>query len=105
MEAQRTIQGRMLNGLVEHSRKTPEGLLVNVKVKPNSGRFKLHEDGMLEVKSPPIEGKANAEIMKKLKKMLGCEIKIVYGHSSREKMLLLMGMDAERLNKTLLENK
>ena len=45
-------------------RPTPDGLLVNVKVKPNSDRFFFHEDGTIEVKSSPQEGKANRELLK-----------------------------------------
>jgi len=103
MEYQETLKGQMLNGLIDHSRTTPEGLLINVKVKTNAKRFWLRQDGVLEVKASPEHGKANAEIVKKLKKLLGCEVRILMGLTSKNKMILLKGMDTERLNRLLRE--
>ena len=79
MEYQDTLKGHVLHGLVAHSRSTPEGLMINVKVKPRAGRFRLYQDGTLEVKSPPIDGKANMEIIKEFKKRLDCDVLILMG--------------------------
>ena len=104
MEYQDTLKGHVLHGIVAHSRSTPEGLMINVKVKPRAPKFRLYQDGTLEVKSPPIDGKANMEIIKEFKKLLGCEVMILMGISSKKKVLLLKGMDAETLNVALRDN-
>jgi uncharacterized protein (TIGR00251 family) len=101
MEYQDTLKGHVLHGLVAHSQTTPEGLMINVKVKPHASQFRLYQDGTLEVKSPPIDGKANMEIIKEFKKRLGCEVLILMGISTKKKVLLLKGMDHDTLNKAV----
>ncbi len=65
-----------------------EGLL-KVKVYPASGRLSVKgiKDEVLEVylKSPPLEGKANEELLKFLKKEFGPRARIKRGQISREK--------------------
>lgn len=75
-------------------RETADGVLMEVRVKPNSRRFALsRKDGqlVLEVTSPPQEGKANMEIVKGLRKLLGKDVAIVRGLKGREKTILLRG--------------
>ncbi len=65
-----------------------EGLL-KVKVYPASGRLAVKgvRNGILEVylKSPPLEGKANEELLKFLQKEFGLRVRIRRGQISREK--------------------
>lgn len=70
------------------------GLLLEIKVIPNSGRstFHLDESGKLKayLLSVPEGGKANKELVKLLAKMLGCSqwaIKIVMGATARTKKI------------------
>lgn len=65
-----------------------------VKVKPNSQQQKIteHEDGSLTVnlKSPPVDGKANDELIKLLAKKFNLPksyIRIKSGLSSRHKLI------------------
>jgi hypothetical protein len=65
-----------------------------VKVKPNSKQQKIEEqsDGSLTVylKSPPVDGKANEELIKLLAKKFDVsksDIRIKAGLSSRQKMI------------------
>ena len=65
-----------------------------VKVKPNSRIQKIVEetDGSLTVylKSPPVDGKANEELIKLLSKKFGApksNIRIKSGLSSRQKLI------------------
>jgi uncharacterized protein (TIGR00251 family) len=67
-----------------------------VKVKPNSQQQKIVEepDGNLTIflKSPPVDGKANAELIQLLAKHFGIAkraIAIQSGHSSRQKIINL----------------
>lgn len=73
------------------------GVVLNVFVKPKSGRSEVFFDeneGFIVVflKSPPVGGKANKELVKILSKALGLsssKIKIVKGLKSREKQVLV----------------
>lgn len=63
-----------------------------IKVKPNAKQQRLihEEDGSLTVhlKSPPVDGKANAELIKYLAQEFGVTqacISIKSGHASRQK--------------------
>ena len=79
-------------------KQTGNGVLIEVKVKPNSKRFAFFEKNgqlILEVVSPPKEGKANLEIVKELKRMFGKDVKIVKGLKSREKVILIRGLGKE----------
>ena len=70
---------------------------VKVKVIPNSNQSKFDcfmDDGTLKIrlKAPPVDGKANEELIRFLAQVLLCrkdEIKIIHGHSSRIKLLLI----------------
>lgn len=66
---------------------------VEVKVKPNSNECRVisYDPNLnilfLAVKSEPIEGKANKEILKFLKKQTKYDYEIVSGINSRKKLL------------------
>lgn len=75
-------------------RQTGNGVLIEVRVKPNSKRFALtRKDGqlVLEVTSPPQEGKANLEIVKCLKRLFGKDVEIVRGLKGKGKVILIKG--------------
>ena len=74
---------------------TDKGIIVEVKVKPNSGAFGLSKKGgdlIIEVRSSASEGKANQEIIRELPRLLRCDVKILSGAKSRKKILLLEGV-------------
>lgn len=84
---------------------TGDGLIVSVKVRPNSAGLALYKKGddvILELASPPREGMANQEIMSGLPKLLRCEVRILRGTQSKRKLLLLKGISEEEL-KAFLE--
>ena len=71
-------------------------VILKIKVKPNSKQQNILEepDGSLKIslKSPPVEGKANQELIKLLAKKFGVsksEIIIKAGLSSRNKLVEL----------------
>lgn len=83
-------------------RQTENGVLIEVKVRPNSKRFALvkKEDQLiLEVVSPARAGKANLEIVKGLKRLFGREVEIVKGLRERRKVILVKGAKTELLEK------
>ena len=84
-----------------------EGVLIEVRVKPNAKSFALYEkEGrlILEVTSPPQEGKANAEIVKGLKRLFGRDVEIVRGFKGRDKSILIRDAKVEEIC-YLLESK
>jgi len=68
--------------------------VIQIKVKPNSRRSLLeqNEDGtwLAQIKSPPVDGKANDELIGLVAKQFGCrksEVSIKSGGSSRIKLI------------------
>ena len=88
---------------------TARGTLLRVVVRPNSKEQNLiaevtPEAIHINLKSPARDGKANIELLKKLSKMLNlstADIRIIAGHRSREKTLLIVGVDLDHLSKEL----
>ncbi|HKX83959.1 MAG TPA: DUF167 domain-containing protein [Pyrinomonadaceae bacterium] len=78
------------------------GAIFNVRVVPRSSRTEIvgELDGAVKVKlsSPPVDGAANAELIKLLAKRLGVSrssIEILSGGTSRTKQLLVNGVTAD----------
>ena len=72
--------------------------VIQVRVKPNSrtSLFKQQQDGtwLAQIKSPPIDGKANEELIGLVAKQFGCrkaEVSIKSGASSRTKLVRIEG--------------
>ncbi|WP_297487772.1 DUF167 domain-containing protein [Thermococcus sp.] len=88
-------------------KETKEGALLLIYVQPKAkknaiegidewrGRLKV------KIKAPPVEGKANKEVVKFFSKLLGAEVTIVRGETGREKDLLVRGLGAEDVRKRL----
>ncbi len=75
-------------------KQTESGVLLEVKVKPSSGKFsvKLEKDEItIHTKSPPEGNKANQEIVSSLMKILRRDVRIVRGLKSRRKEILVAG--------------
>ena len=65
-------------------------MIIKIKAKPNSGRqeiVKNEKDYTAYLKSSPEDGKANAELLKLLKKYFGSQAKIKSGFTSRNKIV------------------
>lgn len=81
-------------------REHQDGVTLKVKVIPNSSKNSIGADAqdrlIAKLKAPPVEGKANKELVRFLAKKLGTPqsaITILQGKSSKEKVLLIAGMD------------
>lgn len=85
-----------------------DGVTIDVRVTPRSSANSiagLKEDRLvIKLASPPVEGRANKELLKFLGKVLDkapSSITIVRGGSSREKTLHVAGLDAETARRLL----
>jgi hypothetical protein len=79
-------------------------LTFSVRVIPRSSRSEIvgEFDGSLKVKlnSPPVDGAANAELIKLLAKEFGvskAQIEIVSGHAAKSKQVKISGANANVL--------
>ena len=86
------------------------GVILTVKVIPGSSRNALTKPPgdklVIKLTSPPVEGKANKQLVKFLGKKLGVSpssISIVRGGASREKVLFVAGAHGEMVRKKLEE--
>ena len=85
-------------------RETSNGVLLAIRVNPASGRFRLHEESgrlVVDVSGRPEKGMANREVMTNLGKMFGKDIRIVRGHKSRDKLILVKDASLEDVRKIL----
>ena len=85
-----------------------DGSYIKVKLHPQAGRNSIDgiQEGKLKVNvtSPPEKGKANEALLKLLSRILGIaksNIEIVSGETSREKVILVKGFDAEKIKSLL----
>ena len=77
-------------------------LIFNVRVVPRASKSEIAGifDGALKIRlaSPPVDGAANAELIKLLSKTLGVSksaIEILGGQSARTKQVKISGVEAE----------
>lgn len=84
--------------------------IVNVKVKPGSSRAAVtaYTSGVLDIKlvSPPVEGKANQELIKVLSKTFKVSkssIELLSGAKSRTKKVSIKNFTPEQFNQRLRE--
>jgi len=86
-----------------------DGSKIRVYVKPESNRVALvlEEDELVfYTDEPPIEGRANASLLRYLYRNLGLSpqnVEIVYGHRSRLKEVYIKGVQPEELVEKLAE--
>ncbi len=83
-------------------------IFINVKVVPRSSKSEItgELDGALKIKlkSPPIDGAANAELIKLLSKTFGVsknEIEIVGGQTSKLKQIKISNLKSEKILQVL----
>ena len=80
---------------------TPEGIVVTAKAKPRSSRSQIVETGADELAvylhSPPVDGKANAEIIELFSKRCSIpkrSVVILAGETGKLKRILLKGLES-----------
>ncbi len=90
-------------------RETREGVLLTVRVQPRASRDEIagiHGDALkVRLKAPPVEGEANAALLRFLSKRLKtplAALSIRSGVSSRRKTVLVEGMKPAAVRAGLL---
>ncbi len=88
--------------------------ILKIKVKPNSKKFKINgintwrKHLQIKLKLKPKRGKANQELLNKLKSLLKKNIKIMAGEKSREKKIIIKNTTVaeviQKLNLQKLKN-
>ena len=91
---------------------TKDGFITNIKISPNAKKNEIISEGeifKIKITAQPIDGKANKaliEFLSKNFKIPKTSIKILKGETSKEKTVLFMTQDPEKLkllNKTFSE--
>lgn len=74
---------------------TTNGIIFQAKIRTKSRKFRVSVKDdyvMVEVRSPPVQGKANTEIIRELKKAFGKEVLILRGFKSKDKVIFVNGV-------------
>jgi hypothetical protein len=83
---------------------TQDGTILKVFVKPNNPKFKIEfndDEVVIYSTEEPIKGKVNREIVKKLSRMFGFEVKVISGLTSKQKVLLIKDAKRETIEANL----
>lgn len=86
------------------------GAALAVRVTPRAARNEIVEirnDGTVRIRltAPPVEGKANEALIEFLAELLGVaksRLEIVAGHKGRDKLVTVLDLDAETVQKRLV---
>jgi len=83
---------------------TKKALTLNIKVEPRSSRAGIvgsYGDALkVKLTSPPVEGKANMELIEVLAREFGIkkkDVQIVSGHNSKNKVVKLSGVTENKV--------
>ena len=86
----------------------PEGVFFQIKVLPRSSHCEvagMHGEALkIKITAPPLEGKANDEVVRFLSKHLGVkavQVSIVHGEHSHIKTIAVYGMTGQQLRDCL----
>ena len=87
--------------MAAYLRPAPGGVRLEILVQPRASRSKIvgEHDGRLKIAlaAPPVDGEANAALVKLLAKHLGVgkrSVRIVSGETGRRKAVVIDGLDA-----------
>jgi hypothetical protein len=86
---------------------TKNGTIIEVFVKPKSAKFEvlLEEDEVIvRCTEEPVKGKVNKELLKALSKFFHTNVELVSGATSRQKRLLLKGIEKSDVERFLRNN-
>ncbi len=102
----------MTDSTLQYLRATKDGLILEVVVAPRAKRSKFvgFHGGYPKVSlaAPPIEGRANEELVSLLKELFGIpgrDIELIRGDTSKRKAVLLRGISPEKVLQMLETSK
>jgi uncharacterized protein (TIGR00251 family) len=79
-----------------------DGILVDIEVSTKSNKFEIagyndwRERIEIRIKSPPLKGKANKEIINEFSKLAKSDVEIISGLKSRQKTLKIFKISKDR---------
>lgn len=85
-------------------KQTSDGIIANIRISPNAKKNEIINDGeiiKIKITAQPIDGKANkalVEFLSKNFKIPKTSIKILKGETSKDKTILFMTDDEEKIN-------
>jgi len=83
---------------------TKEGTIIEIFVKPKSPKFNITMDGdeiLVFSTMEPVKGKVNKELIKELSKFFHAKVELVSGSTSRQKQLLIKGVERKEVERLL----
>ncbi len=83
---------------------TKDGAILEVFVKPKSQKFEVTFEGddvVVRCTEEPVKGKVNKELLKALSKLFHTNVELVSGATSRQKRLLLKGIEKSEVERLL----
>lgn len=87
--------------------KVSGGVVVAVFVKPNSKQFGLKvecDELVVLCRESPVKGRVNRELIKELSKVFKNRVEIVAGFTSRQKKVLIKGLNTDEAGAILSKN-
>jgi uncharacterized protein (TIGR00251 family) len=85
-------------------KETKDGAIITVFVKPNSAIFQVEVDGdeiVIHCTQEPVKGKVNKELIKELSKLFHAKVELVSGLTSKQKQLLVSGIEKAKVEALL----
>jgi len=79
-----------------------DGILVDIEVSTRSNKFEIagyndwRERIEIRIKSPPLKGKANKEIINEFSRLTKSDVEIISGHKNRQKTLKIFKISKDR---------
>jgi hypothetical protein len=85
-------------------KETKDCTIITIFVKPNSPKFKIEFDGdeiIIHCTQEPVKGKVNKELIKELSKLFHAKVELVSGLTSKQKQLLIFGIEKAKVEQLL----
>lgn len=83
---------------------TKDGTIIEIYVKLNSQKFEVilkGNDVIVRCTEEPVKGKVNKELTKAFSKLFHTKVAIVSGFTSKQKMLLITGIEKSEVERLL----
>ena len=101
-----------MSGRKYHLHSGKKGAAVAIRVTPRASHNEITEiqsDGTIKIRltAPPVEGKANEELLKFLAEVLDIsrsKLEIVAGETGRDKLVSILDLDAETVHERIIKH-